>query len=86
MRIIMTVATAAALTLFGTQPGSSGVLYEGPWCANISLGQDASTERCDMRTFAMCLEEVKGGGGSCSPNPRYRGPVEEPRRKPQRVR
>jgi hypothetical protein len=84
MRNIMMVAALAAVTLFGTQPGSSGVLYEGPWCANITLGEDAVTERCDMRSFAMCLEEIKGGHGTCSPNPRYRG--EEPRRKGQRVR
>ena len=83
MRIIMTIAAVAALSLAGVQPSSAQ--YEGPWCANVSVGPGSVAERCYMRSFAMCLEEVKGGQGSCTQNPRYRGGA-EPRRGKYRER
>jgi hypothetical protein len=44
---------------------------EGPWCARFSGGNDY-IENCSMRSFAMCLREIRGTGGNalCSPNPR----------------
>ena len=44
---------------------------EGPWCARFSGGNDY-IENCSMRSFAMCLTEIRGTGGNalCSPNPR----------------
>ena len=44
---------------------------EGPWCARFSGGNDY-IENCSMRSFAMCLNEIRGTGGNalCSPNPR----------------
>ena len=44
---------------------------EGPWCARFSGGNDY-IENCSMRSFAMCLSEIRGTGGNalCSPNPR----------------
>jgi hypothetical protein len=47
---------------------------EGPWCARFGGGPDYF-EDCSMRSFDMCLNEIRGTGGSvlCSPNPRYRG-------------
>lgn len=90
MRLGTLAAAVAALSLGGMQPGSGAALYEGPWCAHVSIGADDMAERCDMRSFAQCQEEIRGGGGGasfCGPNPRYRGAVEEPRRrKPQRER
>jgi hypothetical protein len=54
--------------------------YEGSWCARSSAGNDLY-ENCSMRSFAMCLAEIRGTGGStvCSPNPRSRAvaPVQE---------
>jgi hypothetical protein len=84
MRIIMLAGALAALTALGAGPAAAQ--YEGPWCANVSVGPGSVAERCDMRSFAMCLQEVKGGQGSCTQNPRYRGGAAGPRRKAQRVR
>lgn len=46
---------------------------EGPWCARFSGGSDY-IENCTIRSFAMCLSEIRGTGGNtlCSPNPRAR--------------
>ena len=67
------VAWAAAGLLAGSQPGRAQ-LYEGPWCAHVMIGEGSVAERCDMRSFEMCLAEVSGQGAShCTQNPRYRG-------------
>jgi hypothetical protein len=84
MRIITLVAAAAALTALSA--GHGAAQYEGPWCANVSVGPGSVAERCDMRSFAMCLEEIKGGQGSCTQNPRYRGVVVDERRRVPRER
>jgi len=49
----------------------AGGYSEGPWCARFSGGNDY-VENCSMRSFAMCLNEIRGTGGNtlCSPNPR----------------
>ena len=46
---------------------------EGPWCARF-WGGDDYYESCSLRSFEMCLGEIRGTGGNtvCSPNPRYR--------------
>jgi hypothetical protein len=66
---LLTIAVALALVT-GT---SQSQAYEGPWCAWWGGGQDYF-ERCSMRSFEMCLSEIRGTGGStgCSPNPNYR--------------
>ena len=51
-----------------------GEAYEdGPWCAR-SWGGSEYFENCNMRSFAMCLTEIRGIGGNtvCSPNPHMR--------------
>jgi hypothetical protein len=85
MRIALMVGAFAALTLIGVQPGAA--VYEGPWCARVGIGEGAYVDRCDMRSFEMCLAEIRGMGAShCSQNPYYRGLAEAPRRrKPQRL-
>ncbi len=79
MRSPITAGAACVLALvFAGAPARAAALYEGPWCAYVNLGEDSTVAKCDMRTFEMCLAEIRGNGGSCGPNPRYRGP--EPRR------
>lgn len=89
MRIAMMVGTVAALAFVPLQPSAAAV-YEGPWCAHVSIGDGDVAERCDMRSFEMCLAEIRGQGGAshCSPNPYYRGPAVDDarRRKSQRTR
>jgi hypothetical protein len=75
---------AAAAMMAATQPAQA--IYEGPWCAHVMIGEGSVAERCDMRSFEMCLAEIRGQGAShCTQNPRYRGPSEPQRRKPQRL-
>jgi hypothetical protein len=80
MRIIVLAVLAIALVIV-TMPGHA---TEGPWCARF-WGGDDYYESCSLRSFEMCLDEIRGTGGNtvCSPNPRYRpasvGPA--PRRK-----
>ena len=63
----------------------SQALYDGPWCAIVLIGEGSVAERCDMRSFEMCQQEIRGQGAShCTQNPRYRGPA-EPQRKKQRL-
>jgi len=59
--------------------------FEGPWCARF-WGGDDYWESCSMRSFEMCLREIRGTGGNsmCSPNPYYR-PAVEPRRPVKRA-
>ena len=70
MRLGTLAAAVAALSLGGMQPGSGAALYEGPWCAHVSIGADDMAERCDMRSFAQCQEEIRGGGASHSASER----------------
>ena len=66
---VLVLAVALAL-ITGTRQSRA---YEGPWCARTG-GSEGYVESCSMRSFEMCLSEIRGSGGSagCSPNPNYR--------------
>jgi len=53
--------------------GRSQAYEDSPWCARTWGGSDY-IENCNMRSFAMCLAEIRGIGGNtvCSPNPNQR--------------
>ena len=70
MRIPVIVGVLAAVLIIHARP--SQAYYEGPWCAQF-WGGDTQYERCSMRSFEMCLNEIHGTGGNtvCTPNPRY---------------
>jgi hypothetical protein len=79
MRFVM-VLGACALIGVGTARPAAG--HEGPWCAQY-WGGDTQYKNCSMRSFEMCLNEIRGTGGNtlCSPNPRYHAtPAERTRR------
>ena len=79
-----TFALAATAVLAATSPGKA--IYEGPWCAHVMIGEGSVAERCDMRSFEMCLLEIRGQGAShCTQNPRYHAAAEPQRRKKQRL-
>ena len=63
--------------------GPSLAYEDGPWCARSWGGSDY-VENCNMQSFAMCLAEIRGSGGStvCSPNPNERHAA--PGRRPAR--
>jgi hypothetical protein len=84
MRTLLVIAVAATALLFGTRAGQA---YEGPWCAQYTIGADAFEENCSMRSFEQCLQEVLAGNrGTCVRNLRYRGTYgdEKPRQKRKR--
>ena len=80
MRFAVALAALAVVQLAGTQPGRSyQAYYDGPWCAQF-WGGDTHYMNCSMRSFEMCLNEIRGTGGNtlCSPNPRWRPTGDEP--------
>jgi hypothetical protein len=70
MRFVVVLASLAITLVTGVLPGRAS---EGPWCARF-WGGDDYYESCSMRSFEMCLNEIRGTGGNsvCSPNPRNR--------------
>jgi hypothetical protein len=80
---VTTLAALAIMPLF-SGPAQSQAIYNGPWCAIVMIGEGSIAQRCDMRSYEMCQQEIRGQGAShCVQNPRYRGPVEL--RKKQRL-
>jgi hypothetical protein len=68
MRTTVTLGALVAALITNVQPSRAS---QGPWCAHY-FGTDY-TVSCDMRSFAMCLDEIRGISGTfCSPNPNYR--------------
>jgi hypothetical protein len=63
---------AALLTLLlDVRPGAAAT--EAPWCQYDRHGNIVT---CSQPSQAMCLFTVRGSGGTCYPNPNYRGPPE----------
>ena len=86
MRFVVALGALAAIQLAGILPGQAyQAYYDGPWCAQF-WGGDTQYMNCSMRSFEMCLNEIRGTGGNtlCSPNPRYRPTNGEPARRHHR--
>jgi hypothetical protein len=73
--VIASLLTAAMGLVFlgGTKNADA---YEGPWC-HYWGGAMGGIENCRIETLEMCRYEIRGNGGSCSPNPRYQGSLPE---------
>ena len=72
MAIRITAAIALGVAALFSVDARAQALYEGPWCAIVLIGEGSVAERCDMRSFEMCQEEIRGQGAShCTQNPRY---------------
>jgi Protein of unknown function (DUF3551) len=68
----VTLAIAAATVLMHGPAGAA--MYEGPWCAVQTLGDNMATYNCQMRTFEQCrLEVIAGNRGTCVQNARWPG-------------
>jgi hypothetical protein len=76
MRTLVMLGGLVLALVVDTPPSHA---YEGPWCARF-WGGDDYFESCSMRSFEMCLAEIRGTGGNtiCSPNPNYRATLVEP--------
>ena len=89
MRLVVALCALAAIGLGGIRPVQAFdpdySYYDGPWCAQF-WGGDTQYMNCSMRSFEMCLNEIRGTGGNtvCSPNPRYRPMSREPARRSHR--
>jgi uncharacterized protein DUF3551 len=70
-KIVWIALLAASAAIGLAQPAMAQA--EGPWCAHVKIGEGSWVMKCDMRSFEMCLAEIRGTGGSCSQNPRYAG-------------
>ncbi len=79
MRFVVALGPVVAIHLAGAAPGRAQSYVEGPWCAQF-WGGDTQYMNCSMRSFDMCLNEIRGTGGNtgCSPNPRYHPPQAAP--------
>jgi hypothetical protein len=63
VRTIILVATGlAALSITTTHARA-----DGPWCARDTRG----ATNCGFYSFAQCQADIRGIGGSCSPNPAF---------------
>jgi hypothetical protein len=80
MRIVLATAMAILAMSFDLRPAAA---QEGPWCAFITLGEDAAYEDCRYRSLEECQPNVLAGNrGFCNLNPRWTGgsgPAAKPR-------
>lgn len=79
----LSAAAFLILGLFWPNP----VVAQSRYCAT-TRGADMGYRTCGFQSFETCLAEIRGMGGSCSPDPRYdrsRERVDEHRPRRQRV-
>jgi hypothetical protein len=71
-KLSLAVVTFAAVTLLGAHP--SQAYGNAPWCAVVSVDQDAIVEQCVFADLETCRQEVIAGNrGFCNQNPRWAG-------------
>ena len=72
------VGVVVAAALIDARPSQA---YQGPWCAYMTLSRDMYEGRCDLPNYAACQAEIAATPGTwCTENPRYRGPVGQPKK------
>jgi hypothetical protein len=69
-RLVLVAATLTALPLTSIDARAAG-----SWCA---YDNDGGTN-CGFYSYAQCMADISGIGGTCGPNPNYQGNV---RRRP----
>ena len=63
------IVAAVAMFLFGDEQ-----VYQGPWCAVVTIGSGTVTWDCHYRSFEECAPNVIAGNrGFCNRNPRWPG-------------
>ena len=73
--IVLIAATLVALPLMSVHARA-----EGSWCASYVKG----STNCGFYSYEQCMADLSGIGGSCQPNPAYKGPADNGRRKQRR--
>lgn len=77
MRFVLSGAAAlAALALGSCAFGINAPhIPEGPWCAMQDVGGGNVVNNCTLPSFEACRREVVAGNrGTCTRNPRWKGP------------
>ena len=70
MRLALTALVLLGTSVFA-QPAKADPY---PWCAIYGGGSQGGGESCYYLTFERCLDQIRGMGGFCNPNPGYTGP------------
>ena len=69
-KILLAFGALALLAFVDAKP--SAAYYEGAWCAKVSIGAGAVSERCDFMRFEACRRFIPGQStGMCVQNPRF---------------
>jgi hypothetical protein len=71
-KFILVAAALAALPLT-----SGDARAEGSWCAYDVRGGT----NCGFHSYAQCMANISGIGGTCSPNPAYQSSGSDQRRR-----
>jgi len=75
MRIVLSVAAAAAALCLSPSPGRAQYSGEARWCAVVSIGTGGVHWDCYYNTVEACVPNVLGGNrGFCQLNPYYGHP------------
>jgi hypothetical protein len=64
-RLVLVAATLAALPLTSMNAHAQ----YAPWCAYDNFGGT----NCGFNTYAQCMADISGIGGTCGQNPAYQG-------------
>ena len=57
-KILLPLGALALLAFADARP--SAAFYEGAWCAKVSIGAGAFSERCDFMRFEACRRFITG--------------------------
>jgi uncharacterized protein DUF3551 len=83
MTRLILLAGAALISISIGSPNAEA--SQAPWCAVITIGEDAVYWDCRYRSFAECQPNVLAGNrGFCNPSPYYTASAAEPRRSSKR--
>jgi hypothetical protein len=70
MRLLHASLAAAALLASATA-GHAQSAYDYPWCAVYTGPPAGGAQSCYYRTYAQCMQTIRGIGGYCISSPYY---------------
>jgi Protein of unknown function (DUF3551) len=71
-RILLVIATAAAVLAFAVSAGDAAYIGNAPWCAVVNIGAGAVDWDCEYPSAQACAPNVVAGNrGFCGLNPYY---------------
>jgi len=84
-RIVLAgLALAAAVTVSEVPRAEAQVTNSrNPWCLRDGVAMGRGSWDCSYYNFRQCDDSARGTGGTCTPNPNYRGPRQGRQPQPQ---